>query len=871
MQPRTRILTLLILSIGAAAVLPAPAAAQDQWLFSRAYGTPLPQGYWEALRREPGMFRFERALKAVGARARGVPLRAPGAGGAAGPSYGVTTAFSGPARGSFRLPVVLGLFQNSGTPAVRTGQLDTALFRGPNQYFQTLTEFYAELSNSLLTITGTVFDSARSSLTLAEVMGSTGCLAAPLDCRIGDYIHHVLEAVDARGVDWGQFDNDGPDGMPNSQDDDGYVDVLAVFHPVKGGECGGPGPHARMARLASMPGLQKEFLTRTPSNRPGFGNVRIDDFVIQSAVSCDPGRGVTEIGILAHEFGHALGLPDLYDTDGGSEGIGAWGLMGAGAWGCSSAFMPERPCHMEAWSKSMLGWVTVETLAADAEVGALSLPAVETSHQVLRVNSGDGSAEYFLLESRQRVGFDQSIPGEGLLVWHIDPTRAEFPVSFNRTNTDPSRYGVGLIEADGDFDLRKAVGAGGNLGDGFDPFPGASGNRFFHAGSSPASLSNAGWATGVTMQDIALNGGSGNGRSTFTLSTRFNTLSFRLNGSDSARVSIDGRRSCAESPAGATRNITLPADVRWARFESRCVTPAPGIAERNGVRFGFQDWGDAGSPAGPRTVALQLADSALSLRYAKEFRLETAVQGPLPDVSPGSVRLAPPGAAGGWFLPAASVSAQAEARTGFAFDRWQGAATGTENPVSVTMDTARALTALFAQAFATTGPTTIAVSAADSIEIVLQATNGNPPVQWQLSAGELPDGVAFDPVGKISGTPFETGDFALTLTARDSLGLTASKQLTLQVQAPVIAVSKLIAPLVGAADGPSTPQRRFLDRMGNGNGSYDVGDLRVFVLANPDLPLTAAERALVRIFVPVELQGSGARVQGSGILQEQKQ
>ena len=42
-------------------------------------------------------------------------------------------------------------------------------------------------------------------------------------------------------IDWGLYDNDGPDGMPNSGDDDGFVDVLSVLHPQRGGECGGPG------------------------------------------------------------------------------------------------------------------------------------------------------------------------------------------------------------------------------------------------------------------------------------------------------------------------------------------------------------------------------------------------------------------------------------------------------------------------------------------------------------------------------------------------------------------------------------------------------------------------------------------------------
>ena len=65
--------------------------------------------------------------------------------------------------------------------------------------------------------------------------------------------------------------------------------------------------------------------------------------------------------LAAHEFGHAFGLPDLYGVGGAHSGIGNWGLMGTGSWGCNGA-SPQLPCHMSAWSKSILGWVDVETL-----------------------------------------------------------------------------------------------------------------------------------------------------------------------------------------------------------------------------------------------------------------------------------------------------------------------------------------------------------------------------------------------------------------------------------------------------------------------------------------------------------------------------
>ncbi len=55
--------------------------------------------------------------------------------------------------------------------------------------------------------------------------------------RTGEFIKELLDARDG-SVDFGQYDNDGPDGVPNSGDDDGFVDLLCVMHSLPGAECG---------------------------------------------------------------------------------------------------------------------------------------------------------------------------------------------------------------------------------------------------------------------------------------------------------------------------------------------------------------------------------------------------------------------------------------------------------------------------------------------------------------------------------------------------------------------------------------------------------------------------------------------------------
>lgn len=170
-------------------------------------------------------------------------------------------------------------------------------------------------------------------------------------------------------------------------------------------------------------------------------------------------------GVLCHEFGHLLGLPELYATGGlPQEGIGVWGLMGHGTWLEKGAAPP----HPEAWSKARLGWVDVQEIGSTTL--GVELPAVEEVPRVVRIPAVPGGRreEYYLLENRQRIGFDQAIKGEGVLVWHVDE-RAEQGRS---SQNDAAHKLLHLVEADGRGDLDRGHAAGGNRGDATDPWAG---------------------------------------------------------------------------------------------------------------------------------------------------------------------------------------------------------------------------------------------------------------------------------------------------------------------------------------------------------------------------------------------------------------
>jgi M6 family metalloprotease-like protein len=419
-----------------------------------------------------------------------------------------------PVVGDFYVPVVLGLFSDSPLPPpVTATTIQTGYFGAQPG---TVAEFYAEVSNDSIAVFGAVLDWVTSPMTQAQVTQGISALGC---CGIGDYIESLL-AAQSPAVDWGAFDNDGPDGLPNSGDDDGYVDALAVIHPTAGAECPGSWPNRIWSHkwtLTDASTNRQPYTTSTVSASGGY--IRVDDYFVQGAVRCSS-SALNDIGVFTHELGHAFGLPDLYDTRLIHEGAGQWDLMAGGTYGCAGT-APYSPCHMGAWSKAVLGWVSLDTLPPDTDFGTLTLPPVETTGVVYRVDAADGSDEYFLLENRQVVAaatYDKQLPAEGLLIWQIDAGVVDARWPGNTVNS-ASHMGVWLRQADG---LNELGGTSGDRGDAGDPFPGSTGNTSFTAATNPAARSYEGTAVGLSVLSVSTPAASDD--VTFRLITGFATM-----------------------------------------------------------------------------------------------------------------------------------------------------------------------------------------------------------------------------------------------------------------------------------------------------------------------------------------------------------
>ncbi len=252
--------------------------------------------------------------------------------------------------GTFVVPLLPVMFANSAFPPFPPAALEQALFAAgtSESASPTVTQVYDEMSQGRLRVEGDVMDWTQLDRDDTWYEGTTSGLDNT-DAHIGELIFSTLSARDG-AVDFGRFDNDGPDGVPNSGDDDGYVDLAMFVHSEGGGECGSENIWSHRWTYRAWPRSGgAPFVTNDV--RANGGPILIDDYAIVPGLGCDS-QTVNDIGIFCHEIGHAFGLPDLYDLNGGGAGLGHWCLMASGNWNT-----PQTPAHMSAWCKQQLGWV----------------------------------------------------------------------------------------------------------------------------------------------------------------------------------------------------------------------------------------------------------------------------------------------------------------------------------------------------------------------------------------------------------------------------------------------------------------------------------------------------------------------------------
>jgi len=316
-----------------------------------------------------------------------------------------------------------------------------------------MADFYKENSYGLFTLTGAVSGWYRAPDTYAHYAnGDYG------DTYTADLVSDLVDLMDP-DVDFSQYDTNG----------DGYVESFFVVHAgPDGAETGDP----------------NDIWSHQSSITP-----KLVDGVYVSDYSIEPEDGT--IGVFCHEYGHVLGLPDLYDYDGSSAGVGRWCIMATGCYNGPGADAGgygdgSSPSHFSAWCKAQLGWMTPQAVTGN-EVDEV-LPPVENTPKALKLPAtSPASGQYFLVENRQLTGFDRYLPSSGVCIFHIDDAKytsyAPNDDEWYPGQPEGTHPLAAVEQADGLWELEHFY----DNGDADDVFGNTAGTRRFTNTTTPSS------------------------------------------------------------------------------------------------------------------------------------------------------------------------------------------------------------------------------------------------------------------------------------------------------------------------------------------------------------------------------------------------
>ena len=347
----------------------------------------------------------------------------------------------------------------SGTPAM----FDSLLFsvRGQDAVYNptgSMTDYYLETSYGQYFIQGDVFGWYMAPHNYSYYVGDDNGLSGGAALA-----RDAVNAAHNAGVNFSPYG-----------DGSSFVPGIIIIHAGPGAEQGVYGIWSHRSNMSSV----------------NYNGVWISGYTMQPEERAYE-NSIVHMGVFCHEWGHVLGIPDWYDVayNENSDGLGEWCLMAGGSWNNDG----RQPAHINGWSKSECGFVELQVL--EDNIRQAAIPQVESEPVVFMLKEdpvpGHSNVEWWVVENRQRVGFDAALPGSGLLIYHYDALGSQ---------SNPSRYKMAVEEADGRRDLSQTPSSGQPS----DPFPGyPTNNRNFHEYSVPDSRTNDGELTAVSVLSIS--------------------------------------------------------------------------------------------------------------------------------------------------------------------------------------------------------------------------------------------------------------------------------------------------------------------------------------------------------------------------------
>ena len=216
---------------------------------------------------------------------------------------------------------------------------------------------------------------------------------------------NTLKNNHGNAINFQNYDLDKKNGVDN-------VSVIYAGHnEAEGGGDNTIWPHQYYLKNYGIPEYQRTI-----------DGVVIDSYMCTSELKGASGTYMASIGTFTHEYGHVLGLPDFYDANGEDDGEVVneptfWDIMSAGNY-LNGGNTPPSYSAIERW---LLEWMELLILNPNGNTYSLSIsPITSSSNQRAFVVKTPTDGEFFTLEVRKKEGWDSYLPGEGLLIYHID-------------------------------------------------------------------------------------------------------------------------------------------------------------------------------------------------------------------------------------------------------------------------------------------------------------------------------------------------------------------------------------------------------------------------------------------------------------------
>ena len=375
--------------------------------------------------------------------------------------------------GERHIPVFLVEFQNksflSSDPATDFNNLMNQRGYSYNGGTGSVRDYYEENSGGLFKPVFDIFGPVKVSGNYQDYGGEN---YAVLAC--GAFWEVCNKLCDDGDVDFSNYDSN----------NDGYVDMMLFFFAGFNQADGGGyynvdtiWPHQWHIQYGS-----------SAARNTKLNGKKLDRYFCTSELQGYQGSRRCGIGTTCHEFGHSLGLPDFYDTN--YEENGEAGALYQYSIMCSGGRLNDEntPPYLNTEELRFLGWLNNEPVEI-VSTGDYSLQPIPAQNSYTLSTSMDG--EYFLLEARTKSGWDAYLPGEGLLVYHIDKSTREISWSKKKTQySATAQYlwdsweGYNAVNVNGAHPLFYLIPAAKqsslNYSDGSRiPFPGAASVRAY--------------------------------------------------------------------------------------------------------------------------------------------------------------------------------------------------------------------------------------------------------------------------------------------------------------------------------------------------------------------------------------------------------